>query len=241
MGLENILKVDHISKLTQYNISNFVAAIGVFDGVHLGHRKLIHSLIEMSDQLNSTPVLITFYPHPRQVLLHETGISFLRSLDAKAEILQGLGIKAIITIPFTKEFSELSPLDFIKYITYCENLNLKGISVGSKWKFGTKGLGDKEFLKQVSLEHKFEFIPVDEVHLEHQIVSSTSIRRALSQGNFCLAEKMLGIKYFMDGHILSVANNIDNTKIIECQLEHGLLPPIGRYRGEININNNKYI
>ncbi|HJO93226.1 MAG TPA: hypothetical protein QF753_07495 [Victivallales bacterium] len=242
MELENILKLDHISKLKQYNIIDFVAAIGVFDGIHLGHRKLIKNLIKMSEKLNSTPVLITFSPHPRQVLLHETDISFLRSADAKAEILYGLGIKAIITILFSKEFSSLSPFDFIKYLTYSKNLNLKGICVGSKWKFGANGLGNREFLKQVSSECDFDFIPVDEVYLGHQIVSSTSIRKALGQGNFSLAEKMLGTKYFMDGHVLSIANKyIDNTKIVECQLEHGLLPPIGKYRGEIHINNNRYI
>jgi riboflavin kinase / FMN adenylyltransferase len=235
-------KLDHISKLAEYNISNYVAAIGVFDGIHLGHRKLIHSLIEMSKKLDSTPVLITFLPHPRQVLLHETNISFLRSVDAKTEILYGLGIEAIVTIPFTKEFSALSPCDFIKYLTYSENLNLKGICVGSKWKFGANGLGNKEFLKEISLKQDFEFIPVDEIYLEHQIVSSSSIRKALAHGNFCLAEKMLDAKYFMDGKVLSLTEkNRNNEKTLECQLEHGLLPPIGKYRGEISINNNKYI
>ena len=98
------IEVSKLDELEQFGITKIVAAIGVFDGIHLGHREIIKELIKMSDEQSAAPVVITFFPHPRRVLYPDKPLRFLRTPAKKAKILGDLGIKAIVTVPFTLEF-----------------------------------------------------------------------------------------------------------------------------------------
>jgi len=146
----------------------------------------------MAKKYNATPVIITFYPHPRQILHHEKNLHFLCSKREKAEILGRLGIKAIVTIQFTKEFAAFTPKQFIDNITSEPGISLRGICVGKHWKFGHGGSGGRLILEKLSNEDVFEFKAVDEVKLNGIRVSSSAIRKAIAAGDTILARTMLG-------------------------------------------------
>jgi riboflavin kinase/FMN adenylyltransferase len=186
------VSVKSLMALAKHGINNVVVAIGVFDGVHLGHRKIISELLAMSKRLKAIPVVITFFPHPRQILRHEKNIHYLRTQEEKLDLLGKLGVKAVVTIPFTEDFAKQPPEHFIRNITSVKGIKLKGICVGKHWKFGSGGKGGTALLEEISAKGHFEFVSVDEVKLNGSKVSSSAIRKAIDSGDTALADRMLG-------------------------------------------------
>lgn len=191
------LEVDKLSKLHDFGIDKVSAAIGVFDGIHLGHRAILGEIIKASEKNNSTPIVITFYPHPRQVLGMDENIKFLRSPQQKLAILGSLGIKAVVTVNFTKEIASMKPEEFIDYLIGDSLSKLTAVCVGRKWRFGTGAMGSVHVLKEIAQKKGFEVFPVNEVHLETGRVSSSAIRQALLVGNLGLAREMLADKEYL--------------------------------------------
>lgn len=185
------LEVNKLSKLNDYGIDNVSAAIGVFDGIHLGHRAIIEELLQISSKNSSYPIVITFSPHPRQVLCIDNNIQLLRSPQKKLEILGSLGIKAVVTINFTHEIASMQPDEFIDYLLGNNLCKLKAVCVGRRWRFGKGAIGTVHVLKEIALSRNFEVFPVNEVHIDCGRVSSSAIRQALRSENLDLARKML--------------------------------------------------
>jgi len=138
------INVSSLSSLADFGISRASVAIGVFDGVHIGHRHLLTELFKMTEQNRSEPVALTFFPHPRTILRPDSPPSLLIPPFKKIELLHLYGIKAVITIPFTKEFSMFSPEAFIKSSLMTKEVELAGICVGRNWRFGAGGTGDRK-------------------------------------------------------------------------------------------------
>ena len=229
-------QVTKIDDLSDFGITNIVAAIGVFDGIHLGHRLLFLELKEMAEELDAEPIAITFHPHPRVVLNHDTNLRFLRSPEKKAKLMRMIGLKAIVTIPFSLEFANLSPNDFIESFLIPKKVNLKGICVGSKWRFGAKAQGNEQTLHNFADKYGFKFQGVNEVYWGQNIVSSTSIRKALSEGDFKTANFMLARNYLITGNIIEKIKRSNNFTYI-CEIKFGVIPPPGKY--SVYINENK--
>jgi riboflavin kinase / FMN adenylyltransferase len=233
------VQVCSLDKLAQFNITKIVAAIGVFDGIHLGHREVIKELIKMSNEQSATPVVITFFPHPRKVLFPGKPLLFLRTPVQKAKILGGLGIKAIVTVPFTLEFASLSSNQFIEKFMRPHNIKLTGICVGTKWKFGAGAKGNEQTLHDFANKYGFVFKSVKETYWNGKPVSSTSTRQALSAGDFSSANYMLGMKYILSGHFTDFCK--PDGKSIKVKIDYGVLPPAGYYTAYLNNNRNKKI
>ncbi len=233
------IQVTSLDLLSKYNITKAAVAIGVFDGVHLGHRQIIKELINISEEYNAAPVVITFSPHPRQVLFPEKKLRFLRSPEKKAEILGSLGVKGVVTIPFNSNFANLEPSDFIKKLVYSQKIELTGICVGTQWKFGVGAKGNEKTLKHFSEQYGFIFKSVKETHFNGKIVSSTEIRKALAKGNFNSANQMLNCKYIISGYTNCIENYQDKTNY-KVFIKYGVLPPKGTYRVYLN-NENKEV
>lgn len=228
------INVTSMDSLATHGIDKAVVAIGVFDGVHLGHRKLLSRLIEMSKREKASPVALTFHPHPRELLQPDTPPSLLAPHEAKLRMLHECGAKAVITIPFTREFASLSPKEFLEDCLYSPRVELKGICVGSKWRFGAKGSGDTKFLKECSKSAGFAFESVDELLLHGKPVSSSSIRRAVSSGDLSLAKEMLGRDYSLHGVVeegLHIAGSSLSHPTANLRVRHEALPPNGVYAG----------
>ncbi len=177
-----------------------VLTLGVFDGLHLGHQLIVRTVAERARAIGAVPTVITFDPHPREVLHPESAPPLLQTLDQKVEGFGVLGIEQTIVIRFTKEFSQIRAEDFLRDIVE-ERLQAKEVYLGRGFAFGHNREGNIELLRRVSGELGFFADEVQEVRLHGQRVSSSKIRELLAQGRVNLARRMLGRPYGVEGRV----------------------------------------
>ncbi|MEM9078544.1 MAG: bifunctional riboflavin kinase/FAD synthetase [Bacteroidota bacterium] len=190
-----------IQGISQFKSSISTAVtIGTFDGVHIGHRKILERLINDAKTAGHKSTVLTFFPHPRMVLQKDTEIKLLNTLDEKVEILKGLGLDYLIIHPFTKEFSRLSATEFVRDILV-NTLNTKRIIIGYDHRFGRNRNASIQDLIGFgnSLDFEVEEIPAQEI--DDVSVSSTKIRNALLDGDITTANVYLGYPYMLSGII----------------------------------------
>lgn len=238
-----IINVDSIDKLADHGIDRIAIAIGVFDGVHLGHRCLLQKVVEMADQTGTTPGVLTFFPHPRQVLSHEQAVHLITTQHQKTKLIHDLGIEAVITIPFTKEFASMSSESFLENCCSSPRVRVSGICVGSQWRFGKEGKGDVETLRGYAEEKRFMFEAVEEKVINGEIVSSTTIRRAIASGCLDKAEQMLGRPFRIFGKVIHgrhIASRELSYPTANIQSYNGISPPNGVYAGYAIFDTKKY-
>jgi len=237
------INVNSLDALANHGFNKISVAFGVFDGVHLGHIKLIKKLVEASKNNGSEPVVITFYPHPREVLSPNDSPLLLVAREKKIALLSELGVKAVVTLPFTKEFSQLSAAEFLDDCLFAPDVSICTICVGSKWLFGKKGRGNADIIKSYADVHSFEFEPVCELLLDDKKVSSTAIRRAVSGGLLGEAKKMLGRNYSLQGEVSSgyaIGREVLSCPTANISIQHGIIPPNGVYAGYAICENKRY-
>ncbi len=221
-----------------------IITIGTFDGIHLGHQKLISHLLEKKKRYNGTAFLVTFEPHPQLILNNRNQpISILTTLEEKLEILQKFPIDGVIVIPFTKEMSELSGQLFIKKILI-DKIGFKDIVIGYDHAFGKNRSGNVETLRKMSSEFGFRVNVVEPVSLNGQVVKSTAIRNALRNGDISKATAFLGSPYQITGKVSKGkgrgTNSLFPTANLEVENRHKLIPPNGVYISEAVLNGEKY-
>ena len=163
-------------------------AVGEFDGVHLGHREVIAG----------SDAVLTFDPHPLQVVRPEAAPKLLTSLDVKAELIAGLGVEEVVVIRFDERFAHQSPQDFIDQVLV-ERLGAELVSVGENFRFGHRAMGDPELL---AADPRFETRVVPLVEVEGEVVSSSHIRGLVLAGDVELAARFLGAPFQMEGQVV---------------------------------------
>ncbi|RUA11632.1 MAG: riboflavin biosynthesis protein RibF [Flavobacteriia bacterium] len=178
-----------------------ILTIGTFDGVHLGHQKIIQRLNRIKAEENGKTAILTFFPHPRRVLNRGNEIKMLTTIDEKIDLLDKLGLDFLIIEPFTKEFSDLPAREFVKDLLV-DQLKIKILVIGYDHQFGKNREGDYEQMKEFGEEFGFrlEKIPVHD--FENVAISSTKIRKALENGNIEKANQYLGYEYFLTGEVI---------------------------------------
>lgn len=184
------------------HIPNPVLTIGTFDGVHIGHQKILNQLNEEARKIGGQSVLFTFYPHPRMILYPEShGLKLIQTQDEKLRKLKKMGLENIIVFPFTFEFSRLTALEFVR--DYLVNqLHVKKLVIGYDHQFGKNREGSISYLKDVSETYGFEVIEIPAQDIDDVNVSSTKIREALIHGNIELANEYLGEPFELSGEIV---------------------------------------
>jgi riboflavin kinase / FMN adenylyltransferase len=182
-------------------IPNPVLTIGTFDGVHLGHQRIIQQLNEEAQKHGGESVLFTFYPHPRMVLFPDShGLKLLQTQVEKIEKLERIGLQNVIVHPFTMEFSRLTAIEFVR--DYLVNkLNVKTIVIGYDHQFGKNREGSLELLKELAPIYDFNVIEIAAQDIDDVNVSSTKIRNALKSGNIETANSFLGEPFEMNGTV----------------------------------------
>ena len=178
-----------------------VLTLGVFDGLHLGHQRIMQTIVERSNATDSVPTVITFDPHPRAVLYPENSPPLLQTLDQRLANFEVLGIKQTIVIRFDKEFADLDAEDFLRDIVH-ERLQAKEVYLGKGFFFGKNRGGNIELLKKMSAELGFVADEVPEIRLRGTRISSSKIRELLKDGKVNLARRMLGRPYGVEGQII---------------------------------------
>lgn len=222
------------------NLSNTIVTIGTFDGVHLGHKKIVSSLIAEAKAVNGTSVLITFNPHPRQVINPDKDIKLLCTNDEKKTLLKTYGLDVLFEIPFTRDFSNLSALDFIQ--EYLVNqIHAKKIIIGYDHHFGKDREGAFALLKKYEKQFGFEVFEIPAKDIDDVVVSSTKIRNALSEGDVKLAADLLGYNYHLSGIVIK-GNQLGRTigfptANIFCEDNSKLIPANGVYAVKVSLEN----
>ena len=232
-----------------YGLENFqtlscaVATTGTFDGVHLGHRKILNQLVTKAREVGGESVLLTFSPHPRLVLQPDVELKLLSSEKEKIALLEKTGLDHLIIHPFTKEFSRTQSLDFVR--EYLVNtIGVKHLVIGYDHHFGRNREGSFEHLKEFGPIYGFEVEEITALDIDQVNVSSTKIRNALGEGNVELANNYLGSNYSISGKVVKgdqIGRTIGfPTANIECDFSHKLLPADGVYAGWLHINGEQY-
>ena len=183
-------------------LENAVVTSGTFDGVHLGHQKILSRLNQVADLTNGQSVVITFYPHPRSVISPDNQIvRLLSTLDEKIELLENSGVNHLLIIPFTREFSELSSEEFIQKILI-QTIGTKTLVIGYDHRFGKNREGGFDFLKANKEKYGFDIEEISRQDIENVGVSSSKIRKALQEGDVPTADHFLGRNYSISGLIV---------------------------------------
>jgi len=220
-----------------YSIKNPVLTIGTFDGVHIGHQKILQQLNKEATLINGESVLFTFYPHPRMVLFPEThGLKLIQTQDEKVDKLTIFGLQNILMIPFTKEFSNLTAIQFVEEILV-KKLKIKKIVIGHDHQFGKNREGTFDFLKKMSVIYDFEVIEIPAQEIDEVNISSTRIRKAIENGQIDIANRYLGIPFEINGKVVKgkqLGRTIGfPTANIAIESEIKIIPKIGVYAVEI--------
>lgn len=178
-----------------------VLTLGVFDGLHLGHQKIMRTVVERAEAIGAVPTAITFDPHPRAVLHPETSPPLLQTLDQRLANFEVLGIEQAIVIRFDEEFAAQPAEDFLYEIVH-DRLQAKEVYLGKGFAFGRERGGNITLLKQISEELGFFADEVAEVTLRGQRISSSRIRQLLAEGRVNLVRRMLDRPYGVEGVIV---------------------------------------
>lgn len=223
--------------------ASITLALGNFDGIHLGHQRLIGEAVEIARGNNGIAAVLTFDPHPMQVLKPELAPPMLLDREAKRQKMAQLGVDVLLLCPFTREFARLSPEDFIKEILV-KQLNITGIVVGYNYTFGHKGQGTPETLWKYAAEYGYDLHVIPPVKLGNQVVSSTLIRSLLAEGNVTAARKFLGYYPFTEGTVV-LGDRRGNTlgfptANIDCP-EGLMVPANGVYSVKVELDGDTFL
>ncbi len=222
---------------------NAVVTIGTFDGVHRGHQEILRNLVCRARELGGESVVVTFYPHPRQVLSNDTNIKIISTQEEKIRHLEALGIDNLIIIKFTKDFAAKSSDDFIKECIV-ENIHPAVLITGYDHHFGKGRTGDFEMLFELGKQYHFDVEKIQEQDIDGIAVSSTKIRDFLAKGDIKNANKLLGYEFSYIGkvvHGLQIGHKIGYpTANIELAEEFKLIERQGVYATFAEIGNKSY-
>ena len=232
------MKVYH--SLADFNtLDCAVATTGTFDGVHLGHKKILGQLVQTARKVGGESVLLTFSPHPRLVLQPDVELKLLTSLEEKIGLLEQTGLDHLIIHPFTKEFSRTPSLEFVREILV-NQIGVKQLVIGYDHHFGRNREGSFDHLKEFGPIYGFEVEEIPALDIDAVNISSTKIRAALTEGNVELAATYLGHPYIIGGEVIKgdqIGRTIGfPTANLDINFQHKLIPADGVYAGYVRLN-----
>ncbi len=206
--------------------------VGTFDGVHIGHKKILNRVVSLAKKNKLTPTVLTLFPHPRMVLQKADDIKLLNTIQERIEILKNCGIEDVIVKEFNKDFANLSAEDYVKKVLVDE-LNTKQIVIGYDHHFGKNRSANIKDLKRFAEKYDFKVEEISAQDIEDVTVSSTKIRNALNSGKVSIANSYLGYNYFINGEVVKgrgLGRTLDfPTANIQIKETYKLIPADGVY------------
>lgn len=218
-----------------------IVTIGVFDGVHLGHQRLLDELLKQAKKRQLVSVVITFRHNPEKLLSHRSKLPFLMDIEERLNILKKSGVTMVIPLSFTPELAQLTARRFITLLQ--QHLKMSCLIVGEDFALGKNREGDTENLAKLSKSMNFELIIVPPLVKNGEVVSSTSIRKALAAGKMAKVRELMGRPFKLTGKVVSGFGRGTGlgfpTANLEVTSDHAL-PPDGVYTGWAHLNGNTY-
>jgi len=191
-----------ISNFNSFSPKNkTIATIGTFDGVHIGHQKIIQKLVQTANKKHLNAVVLTFFPHPRMVLQKDANIKLINTINEKAQLFEKLGVDHLVVKKFTKQFSRLSAEDFVKQVLV-DKLKIENIIIGYDHHFGRNRNANIDDLRTFGKTYGFEVEEISVQDINEVAVSSTKIRIALNDGNVQTANTFLGYNFMLTGFVV---------------------------------------
>jgi riboflavin kinase/FMN adenylyltransferase len=221
-----------------FGAADFYMALGNFDGVHLGHQKLIEGVVSSAKRTRQISVVVTFDPHPSQYFAKVGDFKKIDSPSIRRRLLAGLHVDAMLELKFDKTLAQTSAKDFLDGITSAASV--RQISVGTDFRFGQGRHGDANFLKQFCAQKNIECVIVEPVHLDEIVASSSQVRMWLRDGRVDLANKMLGRPFALTGMVVE-GNKVGRTMgFPTANLDHmdQLIPGTGVYAGFLEVKSD---
>ena len=220
-----------------------IVTIGTFDGVHIGHRKIITDMVAKGEKENLLSILLTFFPHPRMVLQKDSNIKMIDTINEKKEIFKKLGVEVLIIQPFTKDFSRMSAIKFTRDILV-NSLKVSKLMIGYDHRFGRNREATVKTLKSYGLDYNFKVDEIPAQDIESISVSSTKVRKAIRSGDFKLVNKFLSRPFNLSGKIIKgdelgrkIGYPTANLKIFE---KYKLKPQNGVYLTRTKLKKQTY-
>ncbi|MDO9595780.1 MAG: bifunctional riboflavin kinase/FAD synthetase [Lutibacter sp.] len=229
------------SNLADYSSKNktFVT-IGTFDGVHIGHQKVLLNLINSAKKNSASSVLLTFFPHPRMVLQKNADIKLINTLEERIELLKKTALDILVIHEFTKDFAEETALDFVKNVLV-DHLKISNLIIGYDHRFGKNREGNFDQLSEYGKIFGFEVNKISQQEIDHITISSTKIRKAIERGNIEEANRYLGYHFMLTGEIVKGKNLGEKigfpTANLFIEETYKLLPKTGSYIVKSEIEN----
>ena len=225
-------------------IKGSAVTIGTFDGVHLGHQKILQQLKQGAESIKGESVIFTFYPHPRMVLFpDDDSLKLLSTEEEKRELLEKLGVDHLIVEPFTKEFSRITYTEYVRDILV-NKLKVKKLIIGYNHHFGRNREGSFSELKKLAPTYGFELEKIAAQDINHVEISSTKIRKALEEGDIKTANKFLGYDYGMTGKVVrgkGLGKELGYpTANVQIENKYKLVPGNGIYAVMVSYDGKSY-
>jgi riboflavin kinase/FMN adenylyltransferase len=204
--------------------------IGNFDGLHVGHRRILHRVIELAKEARLTPSVLTFDPHPTRIVAPARAPRLLSTPEQRLALMKEAGIEQVFVLPFDQEFSQLSPLDFVKRILV-NRLHAKAVIVGENFRFGNRASGDTDLLQKLGLEHGYTTEITTGVELRGRMVSSSEVRRLVEGGAVSMACRLLGRPYAVEGEVVRGhgVGSKQTVPTLNLDTKAEILPAVGVY------------
>lgn len=223
-------------------IKDSVVTIGTFDGVHIGHQKIISRLVDIAKTNDLQALVLTFFPHPRMVVQKDSDIKLINTIDEKAAQLQELGVDHLVVKEFTKSFSRLTALEYVRDVLV-NKLKVKHIIVGYDHHFGRNRTATIDDLIEFGKFYDFEVTQIDAQEIGDVAVSSTKIRTALHEGKMKIANQFLGYDFMLTGIVVKgkgLGSNLNfPTANIYIEESYKLIPKEGVYLVQSNLNGHQ--
>ena len=209
-----------------------IVTIGTFDGVHVGHQQILKQLYKTAHANELESILVSFFPHPRMVLQKESSLKLLNTIEERTQMIEKTGISNLIVQPFTRKFSRLSALDFVRDILV-NQLHIKKIIVGYDHQFGRNRNATIDDLIEFGKTYDFEVIEITAQQLENVSISSTKIRNALNEGAVQTANNYLGYPFMISGLVVKgkgIGKTLEfPTANLHLKEDYKLIPKNGVY------------
>lgn len=221
-----------------------VLTIGTFDGVHVGHKKILAQLIEEANAIKGESVIITFHPHPRMVVQSNSTIQLINTIEERIGLLHQAGIRHVVVVPFTEEFSMLSAEDYIEKFLI-QKFHPHTIIIGYDHRFGHGRKGDYRMLEAYSERGAFNLTEIPEHLINNNTVSATTIRNAILQGSIETANALLGYNFFFSGFVIQgdkLGRTIGYpTANLQIENDGKIIPGNGVYAVTVQVENETQV